>query len=107
MVDRVERTFSEDDIQRIAGTFRNWRGRDSAQGEYEDVPGFCKSATLDEIEAAGWALTPGRYVGAPEAPEDSEPIDEKIARLTKSLTEALDESARLDAVVREQLGRLS
>jgi type I restriction enzyme M protein len=106
MVDRVERTFSEDDIQRIAGTFRNWRGRESAQGEYEDVPGFCKTASLEEIEAAGWALTPGRYVGAPEAPEDSEPIDEKIARLTKSLTEALDESARLDDVVRRQLRRL-
>jgi type I restriction enzyme M protein len=107
MVDRVERTFSDEDIVRIAGTFRTWRGRASAEGEYEDVAGFCKSATLEEIEAAGWALTPGRYVGAPEAPEDAEPIDEKIARLTGELTAALDESARLDAVVREQLGRLA
>ncbi len=107
MVDRVERTFSDDDINRIAGTFRNWRGRESAEGSYDDVAGFCKSATLEEIEAAGWALTPGRYVGAPEAPEDSEPIDEKIARLTNELTAALDESARLDAVVREQLARLA
>jgi len=107
MVDRVERTFSDEDIDRIAGAFRAWRGRDSTEDEYEDVPGFCKSATLEEIEAAGWALTPGRYVGAPEAPEDDEPIDEKIARLTRELTAALDESARLDAVVREQLGRLA
>lgn len=107
MLDRVERTFSDEDIEKIANTFRTWRGRESAQGEYEDVPGFCKSATLAEIEAAGWALTPGRYVGAPEAPEDSEPIEDKIPRLTKELTSALDESARVDAVVREQLGRLS
>lgn len=106
MVDRVERTFSDDDIDRIANTFRTWRGRESAVGEYADVPGFCRSATLADIEAAGWALTPGRYVGAPEAEEDAEPIDAKITRLTKELTEALDESARLDAVVREQLGRL-
>jgi len=106
MIDRVERTLSEEDLQRIAETFRSWRGRPSAVGEYEDVPGFCKSATLEEIKAAGYALTPGRYVGVPEAEEDLEPIDEKIARLTGELAAALDESARLDAVVREQLGRL-
>ncbi|MEO2192606.1 MAG: N-6 DNA methylase, partial [bacterium] len=107
MIDRVERTFSDEDIHRIANTFRTWRGRDSAEGGYEDVPGFCKSATIDEIEQVGWAVTPGRFVGAPEAEEDDEPIDEKIERLTKELTAALDESARLDAVVREQLGRLA
>lgn len=107
MIDRVERTFSDEDIHTIANTFRTWRGRASAEGEYEDVPGFCKSATIDEIEHAGWAVTPGRFVGAPEAEEDDEPIDEKIERLTKELTAALDESARLDAVVREQLGRLA
>ena len=109
MVDRVERAFSDDadgDVQLIANTFRAWRGRESAVGEYEDIPGFCKSATLDEIKAAGFALTPGRYVGAADAESDVEPIEEKILRLTKELTEALDDSARLDQVVREQLGKL-
>jgi type I restriction enzyme M protein len=106
MVDRVERTFSEEDIETIANTFRTWRGRSSANGEYEDVPGFCKSVKTQEIEKAGYAMTPGRYVGAPEAPEDTEPVEEKIARLTTELTAALDESARLDSVVREQLRRL-
>lgn len=106
MVDRVERTFSDEDILKIANTFRTWRGRESADGEYEDVPGFCKSASLEEIKQAGWAVTPGRFVGMPEAEEDDEPIDEKIARLTAELTAALDESQRLDAVVREQLRRL-
>ena len=107
MVDRVERTLSDEDIHTIANTFRTWRGRESAQGEYEDVPGFCKSVTVQEIGDAGWAMTPGRFVGAPVGPEDTEPVEEKIARLTKELTAALDESARLDAVVREQLGRLA
>lgn len=106
MIDRTERTFSTEDIQRIANTFRTWRGRASAEGEYEDVPGFCKSVSLDEVRAADYALTPGRYVGFAEAKEDAEPIDEKIARLTAELTAALDESARVDAVVRKQLGRL-
>lgn len=107
MVDRVERTFSEEDVQRIANAYRTWRGRESAVGEYEDVPGFCYSASLTEIEKAGFALTPGRYVGSPEAAADDEPMEEKIKRLTKELTAALDESARLDTEVRKQLGRIA
>lgn len=73
---------------------------------YEDVPGFCRSVTLAEIKDAGYALTPGRYVGMAEAEADAEPLDEKIARLTKQLEEQFAESGRLQAVVREQLGRL-
>ena len=106
MVDRTERSFTDEDIQKIANTFRTWRGRESAEGEYEDIAGFCKSVLIEEIRDAGYALTPGRYVGFAEVEEDDEPIDQKITRLTAELTEALDESARLDAVVREQLGRL-
>lgn len=106
MVDRTERTFSDEDIQKIANTFRTWRGRSSADGEYEDVSGYCKSVSLEEIREADYALTPGRYVGFVEEEEDDEPIDEKIERLKAELTAALDESARLDAMVREQLRRL-
>jgi len=108
MIDRTERSFSDEDIQKIANTFRLWRGRTSApEGEaYEDIAGFCKSASLDDIHDADFAMTPGRYVGFAEAEEDDEPIDEKIARLTGELTAALDDAARLDKVVREQLGRL-
>ncbi|HMQ65697.1 MAG TPA: class I SAM-dependent DNA methyltransferase [Arachnia sp.] len=103
MVDRAERALSDDDIARIADTFAAWRG---IEGEYEDVPGFARSATTAEIKAAGYALTPGRYVGTAPTEDDGEPLDEKVERLTKELFEAMDESARLDAVVREQLGRL-
>ncbi|MFT4087582.1 MAG: class I SAM-dependent DNA methyltransferase [Gordonia sp. (in: high G+C Gram-positive bacteria)] len=107
MVDRVERNLSDDDIELIANTFRTWRGRASGVGEYDDIPGFCKSASLDDIRDAAYAMTPGRYVGASPVVEDAEPINEKVARLTTDLTAALDESARLDAILREQLGRLS
>ncbi len=103
MVDRAERALSDDDIARIADTFAAWRG---IEGEYEDVPGFARSATTAEIKAAGYALTPGRYVGSAPTEDDGEPLDEKVERLTKELFKAMDESARLDAVVREQLGRL-
>ncbi len=106
MVDRAERALSEDDIASIAGTYHDWRGSASARGAYEDVAGFCYSATLAEIKAADYALTPGRYVGTAEAEDDGEPLEEKIERLTRELLVAMDESARLDAVVREQLGRV-
>ncbi len=110
MVDRAERALSSEDIVRIGDTYHAWRGSASATAKkisYEDVPGFCKSATLAEIKAADYALTPGRYVGAAEVEDDGEPIDEKIARLKTELLVAFDESARLEKVVREQLERLS
>ena len=108
MVDRAERALSDEDIAKIAGTFHAWRGSSSAAGtEYDDEAGFCYSATLEEIKAADYALTPGRYVGAAEVEDDGEPIEEKIARLKKELFEQFDESERLAQVVREQLRRVS
>ncbi|ACV77509.1 type I restriction-modification system subunit M [Nakamurella multipartita] len=109
MVDRAERSLSDDDIGLIAGTFHAWRGTASARAaglEYADKPGFCYSATLAEIKAADYALTPGRYVGAAEVEDDGEPIEEKIDRLTKQLFDQFDESERLAKVVRQRLGRL-
>ena len=110
MVDRAERAFSDEDIAKIADTFHAWRGTESAQKKdltYADVPGFAKSVTLAEIKASDYALTPGRYVGAAEVEDDGEPIEEKIERLTKELFAQFDESDRLQAVVRQQLGRLA
>lgn len=109
MVDRAERALTNEEIVRIGDTYHAWRGSASAAAKgltYEDIPGFCKSATLAEIKVAGYALTPGRYVGSRAVEGDGEPIDEKIVRLTKELLEAFDESARLEKVVREQLGRI-
>ena len=109
MVDRAERSLSEDDITSIANAFHAWRGSPSAVEAgptYDDVPGFCKSVTLAEIKAGDYALTPGRYVGAADIEDDGEPIEDKIERLTKELYEQFDESARLEKVVREQLGRV-
>ncbi len=110
MVDRAERALSDDDIAKIAGTFHAWRGTRSAAESgltYEDEPGFAYSASLAEIKDAGYALTPGRYVGAAEVEDDGEPVEEKIARLTKELFEQFEESNRLEQVVREQLGRVN
>jgi len=108
LVDRAERTLTDAEIARITGTYHTWCGPSPAIAEdiaYQDVPGFCRSVSLDEIRAAGYVLTPGRYVGAAEDADDGEPVDDKITRLTGDLLAALDESARLDRVVRDQVGR--
>ena len=110
MVDRAERSLAPEDIARIADTYHAWRGTPSAleKGlEYADVPGFCASVPLADIKAADYALTPGRYVGAPDAEDDGEPIDDKIQRLTKELLHQFDESARLEGAVRRALSRLT
>jgi type I restriction enzyme M protein len=110
MVDRAERALTDEEIVRIGDTYHSWRGSPSAVAKglaYEDLPGFCKSATLAEIKEAGYALTPGRYVGSPEATDDGEPIDAKINRLTQDLLAAFDESTRLERVARTQLERLN
>lgn len=109
MVDRAERALSNENIVRIGDTFRAWRGAPSAAAKeivYEDLLGFCKSVTLAEIKAADYALTPGWYVGSAAAEDDSEPIEDKIARLRSELSESLDDSIRLAKVVREQLERI-
>ncbi|OBB98377.1 N-6 DNA methylase [Mycobacterium sp. 852002-30065_SCH5024008] len=109
LVDRTERALTHQEVVRIGDTYHAWRGSESAATKcltYQDVPGFCGSASLDDIAAAGYPLTPGRYVGAPAPQGDGEPVEQKIARLTGDLLAALDESARLESVVRQQLERL-
>ena len=109
MVDRAERALTNEEIVRIGDTYHSWRGSASAAAEgavYRDVPGFCKSVTLAEIKAIEYALTPGLYVGTPDQQDDGEPVDAKIARLTKELLAAFEESSRLETIVRSQLERL-
>jgi type I restriction enzyme M protein len=110
MLDRTERILTAEDIAKIADTYHAWRGTASARQvgmKYEDIPGFCYSATLEDVREQDHILTPGRYVGAPETDDDdSEPIAEKIDRLKKELIMHFDESARLEQVVRDQLERL-
>lgn len=102
LVDRVHRELTDEDVQKITGTYHAWRGEAEA-GKYDDVAGFCNSAKKETIEKHGFVLTPGRYVGAEEAENDEEPFPEKMARLTKQLDEQFKESARLEKVIRNNL----
>ena len=105
MVDRVHRTLTREDIEKIAGTYHAWRGEEGA-GEYEDEAGFCKSATTDEIRKHDHILTPGRYVGIEEVEDDGEPFEEKMERLTGELYEQMKESRRLEEAIRKNLEEL-
>ncbi|MEV0590859.1 type I restriction-modification system subunit M [Nonomuraea cavernae] len=110
MLDRTERVLTDEDIAKIAGAYHAWRGRGSARESgilYEDEPGFCYSADLDQIRKHDHVLTPGRYVGAAKVDNsDDEPVAEKIERLTKELLAYFEESARLEQAVRRQLERI-
>jgi len=115
LVDRTRREFSDEDIATITRTYHAWRGESqearSAEGatgtekpgEYADVPGFCKSASLEEIRSHGHVLTPGRYVGAAALDEDDEPFEARFAALKEQLTEQFAESEDLSAVIQAKL----
>ena len=103
MADRTHRELTGDDVARIAGAYHAWRDRAYA---YADVPGFCRSAPLDEVRRHGHVLTPGRYVGAEPPPDDGEPFDARIRRLADEWRAQRAEAARLDAAIEENLKAL-
>ncbi len=108
MIDRRHRELSDDEIGRIAQTYHAWRKDVGANLDlpYQDIPGFCKSATIDEIRSHGYVLTPGRYVGAEDIEDDDEPFDEKMKRLMARLEEQFKESAKLEEAIKNNLRKL-
>jgi len=105
LVDRTRRELTDEEIKRIADTYHAWRGEPGA-GEYADVAGFCKSASMEDIRKHGYVLTPGRYVGAADVEDDSEPFTEKMARLAAQWRQQKDEAAKLDAAIEANLKAL-
>jgi len=102
LVDRIHRDLSDNEIVRITKTYHSWRGEKDA-GQYQDIAGFCKSASLKGISANGFVLTPGRYVDAEEVEDDGEPFEEKMKRLVAQFRKQQAESAKLDAVIADNL----
>jgi type I restriction enzyme M protein len=122
LIDRTHRELSDADIAEIAGTYHHWRtvgpkpvgaplagaqSQSDREGRpYEDIPGFCKSATLGDIRAHHHVLTPGRYVGSEAIEDDGIAFEEKMAELAGRLYEQMRESMELDAVIRRNLETL-
>ena len=119
LIDRVHRELTEEDIKKIVSTYHEWRFDDLAwRGEagkagytlpaepgshYQDISGFCKSATTADIAAHGYVLTPGRYVGAEAVEDDGEPFEEKMPRLVAELHAQFAESAKLEQAIQANL----
>ena len=102
MVSRTRKEFLDEDIEKIAGTYHAWRGKEGAVG-YADVPGFCASADLETIKGHAYVLTPGRYVGAAETEEDDTPFAERFAALQETLGAQFTKGEELAATIRRKL----
>ncbi len=105
LVDRTRRELSNEEVQKIADTYHAWRGENDV-GEYADIPGFCKSASMDDVRKHGHVLTPGRYVGAAEQDDDGEPFEEKMVRLSTLWFDQRAAAAKLDAAIKTNLQEL-
>jgi type I restriction enzyme M protein len=102
LINRRTRELTDEDIRKIVDTYHSWKKDD---GSYEDIPGFCKSATLDEVRELDYVLTPGRYVGLPEEEDDFD-FEERVQKLTAELKTQMEESTKLDDRIKENLAKV-
>lgn len=103
MISRKNRMLTDEDIAKVAETYHAWR---NLNGNYEDIAGFCKSASLQEVEANNFVLTPGRYVGAEDLEDDGIPFEEKVTTITSSLSEQFAKSNELQERIKVNLAKI-
>ncbi|UCS93771.1 type I restriction-modification system subunit M [Echinicola marina] len=113
MIDRKNRTFAAEDIAKVADTYHNWLSVSSSgvenQGKskvYEDIKGFCKSATIEDIKKHKFVLTPGRYVGIPDEEDDGIPFQEKVDAITEKLRTQMQTAQELDQEIKKQMAKI-
>lgn len=102
LVSRKLRDFSKDDIASVSEVYHKWRKGDDS---YEDIAGFCKSATIEEVKELDYVLTPGRYVGLAEE-EDDFNFEERFEELKRQINMQLQQAAELDATISSQLRKI-
>ena len=102
LINRRTRELAEDDIQKIAGTYHNWR---NPNGNYKDVKGFCNSVSVERVKELDYVLTPGRYVGLPDN-EDNFDFGERFTSLKAEFEEQLKEEARLNTLIIKNLKKV-
>jgi type I restriction enzyme M protein len=103
-ISRTQIELTDEEVARIADSYHSWRG--TTDNQYADQPGYCKSATLEEVAAASFALSPGRYVGAPESEEDEVAFEERMATLVDQLADEMAENERLAQGVKDALAKV-
>ena len=103
LVNRRTKKFTTDDISKIADTYHHWHNKTD---DYADVPGFCKSVSLDEIREKDYVLTPGRYIGLPDEEDDFD-FAERFGKLKTELDEQMKEEVKLNKIIRDNLAKLA
>jgi type I restriction enzyme M protein len=111
LINRRTREFSDEDIARVADTYHAWyvtridKSSRFVNSAYEDIPGFCKSASIERVRELDYVLTPGRYVGLPEEEDDFD-FAERFAQLRAELAQQLVEEQRLNMLIEENLANV-
>jgi type I restriction enzyme M protein len=100
MVDRTHRELTDNELERIATVYHCWR---SEEREYEDLRGFCKSASIGDIKNHNYVLAPGRYVGTEIIVDDDETFEEKMTLLLDTLKTQFKEGQKLEELIRTNL----
>lgn len=103
MISRRNKTLTDADIAQISDTYHQWRNKD---GNYEDIQGFCKAASIAEVEANNYVLTPGRYVGTEEVEDDGIPYEEKVATISENLKGYFEKSIDLHMKIKANLVKI-
>ncbi len=104
-ISRKQYTLTDEQIQKITDAVRSWREEEGYK-KHEDISGFCKSATLEEIKKNGYVLTPGRYIGIAPEEDDGIPFEEKMQKLTDELKQYFEESHKLEKEIEENLKKI-
>jgi type I restriction enzyme M protein len=102
LINRRTKEFTKEDISRITETYHNWRNPD---GDYEDIKGFCNSASIERVRELDYVLTPGRYVGLAEE-EDDFNFNERFIKLKAEFEEQLKEEEKLNKLILENLAKI-
>jgi type I restriction enzyme M protein len=103
---RVNRLFDDSDIQKIADTYHSWKRTGETEKQFEDIAGFCKSASLEEIRFHDYVLTPGRYVGTENVKDDDTTFTEKMSGLAKELATQFEKNSELETEIKQNLASI-
>jgi type I restriction enzyme M protein len=103
LISRKNKAFTDEDISKISQVYHNWRNLDC---KYEDIQGFCKSATIKEVEDNNYVLTPGRYVGTEDIEDDGVSFEDKAAAISQNLFNFFKESNELQERIKQNLKKV-